>query len=150
MPISIIYINIEREKDNMKAQVELVKKAEKTQDPFDAVLQSMQERIITWGVSIELDYWVWLLMHLENAYLIKKDDSEIEITAAAFAYAFEHPCQKESENEVLVAVNAIKEKIITRAIELGIGEEISPKTLIPALKTGKISRLQEYIYEQTR
>ena len=133
----------------MKIQDRFVEKIDNTLASVDELLQSMQEYIIKESIRDELLKWEGLLLHLENEYLLQKDEFDIEIAAAAFAYAMEHPCQEESEYEVIECVGAIRKRILAKAEELGIGTEITPKTLILALKTGKLSQLEDYIYEQT-
>lgn len=120
---------------------------DKTMASFDALTKIMQEIDIKESVRDELFKWEGLLMHLENQYLLKKGNDDIEITAAAFAYAIDNPCQEENDKEIVKAVYAIRDKIVSKAEKIGIGSKITPKSLIVALNNRKERQLMNYIHE---
>lgn len=131
---------------NMNTKDRFVEVVDKTMTSIDELLQIMQENIIKETVLDELFKWEGLLMHLENQHLLKKDDDDIEITAAAFAYAIDNPCQEENDQEIVEAVYAIRDKIVTKAKEIGLGSRITPKSLILALNNSKERQLADYIH----
>ena len=129
---------------NMNSK-ESAKQFDITNQSMDDLIHKMDENLAKEVIRDEMLLWIGLLMHLSNAVLLKRDGYDIEAAAAACAYAFDNPCRKESEQEIIIKVYSLRDEILATARKNGVCNNFTPEELIEATKAGRLIHLQKQI-----